>query len=111
VPNTRAKGFRSLHKALAYVKATMPGAEVIPFHQVSRFAQAQPFDCLVFQPNQSLLLVEVRSNQFRINVPQTQHLASLPGKWYRKQIWRFKNGESVPDIRTWDRITEVWADG
>ena len=45
------------------------------------------------------ILVEVRSNQWGVNKPQTIQLSKLPN--CLKQIWMFKDGENKPKIRKW----------
>ena len=106
--NTRAKGQRTVLKAIRYAR-TFPGTECLPIYQVSRFAQEQPFDLILFRPAHWLRLVEVRSNTWQVGKPQTRHLAALPGEGYFKQCWRFRDRQEVPEIRQWNGQEWQWV--
>ena len=99
--NSRAKGQRTFQKAVRYA-LSFPGTVVLPLYQVSRWATAQPFDMLVLRPTHPPLFVEVRSNQWGVNKPQTRLLTALPGVGYQKHIWMFKDGAQQPHIRGWN---------
>ncbi len=91
---------------MAYARALYPKAYLMPIYQVSRWAQPQPFDLLIFEFDHRPICVEVRSNQWGVNKPQTKTLSTLPGTIF-KEIWLFKDGEQIPTIRRWDGRT--WA--
>ena len=110
--NSRAKGQRTFHKACRYA-LSFPGTVLLPIYQVSRFAQPQPFDLLLFRPTHWIRLVEVRTGQWGVAKPQTRTLAALPGEMYRKQLWRFQDRQMTPDLRewqedAWNTITNPW---
>lgn len=92
-------------KAVRYAKS-FPGTVIIPMRQVSRWAEPQPFDLLVLRPFAWPRLVEVRANQWRTGKASTVDLAQLPGISYHKQIWKFDDGETTPQIRQWQH--EQW---
>lgn len=99
--NTRSKGSRTFRKAVKYAES-FPGSVVVPIYQVSRWAQPQPFDMIVLRSFYWVLLVEVRTNQWGTGKASTVQLAQLPSISYRRQIWRFRDGKNMPDIRRWD---------
>ena len=107
--NSRAKGARSLAKAKAH--ATSLGATCVVLHQQTgwwKTSTAQPFDLMVFYPHHPPILVEVRSNQWGLNKPQTLAMAALPGIM-PKQIWLFRNGFQTPIIRQWEATQGQWG--
>ena len=99
--NSRNKGYRVQRKAVQYA-LTYPGVKVLPVYQISRWAQPQPFDLIVFRPNCWLIFVEVRANQWRTGRPSTVELTQLPGEGYHKQIWMFPDHAMIPQIREWN---------
>ena len=107
--NSRAKGGRTFRKAVAYAY-TFPNTVVIPLYQVSRWAQPQPFDAIVFRAGYWPRLVEVRSNAWGTGKPQTKQLAGLPGEGFYKQLWRFSDGLFIPDIRQWNGTAWIGTD-
>ena len=99
--NTREKGGRTFRKAVRYA-LTFPGTVVIPLYQVSRWAQPQPCDMILLRPTHWPRFVEVRTTTWGVSKPSTRQLAALPGDSYLKQIWRFRRGTTIPDIRLWN---------
>ena len=97
--NTRQKGARTALKARRYAEAH--GWTYLAWHQPPRWATEQPFDALLLRSGFKPVLLEVRSNRWGVDKPQTQQLAALPGLCIR-QIWRFRDGTNVPNIRQWD---------
>ena len=98
--NSRRKGQRTFAKALRYAKFRYPKAYLMPIYQVSRWAQPQPCDLIIYEFDVPPILVEVRTTQWGVAKPSTRQLARLPSLC-TKQIWRFRPGETLPDIRTW----------
>ena len=103
---TRRKGQRTFSKAMKYAN-TFPDVFVMPIYQVSRWAQPQPCDMIVFRTGHMTRLVEVRSNQYGLSKQSTRQLSQIPGDFYIKQVWMFKDGEKEPFIRQWDG--EDWS--
>lgn len=103
--NTRAKGNRTLLKAIRYA-LTYPGTLTRPFRQVAWYAEPQEFDLIVFRQTYWPRFVEVRTSQWRVGNESTRRLAKLPGDLIR-QIWRFHDRQLVPDIREWSG--EAWV--
>lgn len=99
--NSRAKGQRTVAKALRYLGG-FPPTHVILLHQASRFATPQPFDLLLLRSGHWPRFVEVRTNAWGVAKPQTRTLSRLPGDGYFRQVWRFKDGQDTPDLRQWD---------
>ena len=106
--NSRRKGQRTCQKAMRFA-LSFPGTTTIPIYQVSRFAQPQPFDLLLLRPDCLARLVEVRTDLWRVAAPQTRALSRLPGMVV-KQIWRFKRGATIPDIRQWSGSAWIYQD-
>jgi len=98
--NSRAKGGRTFRKAVKYA-LTFKGVFHIPIYQISRFAQPQPCDMIIFREGFLARLIEVRSNQYGVSKKSTIQLSQIPGI-NLKQIWMFKDGESVPTVRQWN---------
>ena len=84
------------------LREAIADTRIIPLYQVSRWAQAQPFDALLLRPGYWPRFVEVRTNQWGVSKLQTRTLSQLPGDGYFKQIWLFKRGCTTPLIRQWD---------
>ena len=99
--SSRSTGQRTERKALAYL-ATIPNTAPVRLYQVSRFATPQPFDLLALRTGYWPRFVEVRTGQWRTGRESTKALTLLPGEGYHKQIWRFKKGATVPDVRQWN---------
>lgn len=95
-------------KARQYA-ATFKGTVWLVWYQPPMWATPQPFDAMLFIPNQYTRLVEVRTNQWRTGNASTRQLASLPGHGFLKQIWMFSDGKTVPQIRAWDDTTRTWV--
>ena len=109
--SSRRKGQRAELKAVCYVLEAYPTtAKVVRMYQVSRFARPQPFDLLVLRDRYWPRFVEVRSNQWRTGRESTEQLAVLPGEGYHKQIWLFRNGSKIPEVRQWDGAIWVLKD-
>ena len=99
--NSMAKGGRTFRKLMAYA-LTFPGVQVVPIYQVSRFAQPQPFDAIVFRNGYMIRIVEARTNQWGVSKTSTRQLSQLPGEYYHKQIWMLKDRWPAPLIREWN---------
>ena len=99
--NSRAKGRRSVYKALDHIQRCWPEAVAIVHYQPSQWATPMPWDVTVFRMHRPPLLVEVRSNQWGVSKDQTTRLTQLPGVGYSREIWRFRNGSMIPDRRCW----------
>lgn len=108
--NSRAKGRRTEAKAVEYAM-TFPGVRVLKWYQLNtRFHTStdQVFDLLVLRDQYWPRFVEVRTNQWGLSKPQTKSLASLPGEGYFKQVWLWRDGESMPKLRQWDDGTWLY---
>ena len=107
--SSRRKGQRTELKAIAYLQ-TIPKTTHIRLYQTSRFASPQPFDLLVLRNRYWPRFVEVRSNQWRTGRVSTEQLAALPGEGYHKQIWLFRDGSKIPEVRQWDGAIWILKD-
>ena len=107
--NTRKKGQRTFAKAMRYAMS-FPDTVALPIYQVSRFAQPQPCDVLLFRPDRLVRLVEVRTTQWGGRKPQTRRLTQIPGLGHLAQLWRFRRGTTLPDIREWTGTAWVLKD-
>lgn len=87
---------------------SFPYTQWWPWYQPPMWSTAQPFDVLYVAPNRWPLFVEVRTNSWRTGNASTKALAGMPGEGYHKQIWRFKDQHTIPDIREWDNTTNTW---
>ena len=74
--NSRSKGFRTVLKAFRYV-TQWPDTRFLTIYQPSRYAKPQTFDAIVCREGSPLLLVEIRSNQWRTRRASTVALAKF----------------------------------
>lgn len=99
--SSRRKGQRTELKAVAYLN-TIPNTAHIRLYQTSRFASPQPCDLIALRDRYWPRLVEVRSNQWRTGRRSTQQLTRLPGESFHQQLWLFKDGCMIPEVRQWN---------
>lgn len=98
--NCRTKGQRTVLKVKAWMLAHYPNLAWISIYQPR--GQDQPMDAIVHRAGYWPIYLEIRSNQWGVNKPQTRELAALPGHGFHRQVIMWKDREKSPHIRQWD---------
>lgn len=107
--NARAKGQRTQQRLVRFLLAHYPFSRIVPMYQVSRWAQAQPWDLCWFRPGKPITLVECRTGAWRLRAGSTQELSTLPGTGFGREVWCWSTTQRVWLRRYWDWAEQQWT--